>query len=379
MRKTIAVVFLLILLSYILGLVSGFHLPTGAVHLSAGLTRLLHGKVRPLVVSRSFNETICYVTDRKEAPHVNDNASYLGQYAGQVSYGLIKVQVPDDRHVGSALNPYGIRKVESISSPEFIKVLQDQSAKPLVIWIHGYKASFNDNNMYCAQIAYDLNMDANILSFDWANSESFLGYARDAFQVKRSTKHLVELLETISNEVKPQKIVIIAHSLGSQLVCLALQKMYNNPNAKNVKLDHVIFLAPNIDGDEFDQNFKSALAALVNRVTIYVSSDDNALLLSKLLYNIDSIGLPERFSADTNLDEIQAFLSYGKEIPEKIDLVDVSFLAKKDLLKKHRIFLDRPVLEDLFWLIHNDHPAEKRHLLKYEQSKTAANYWVIPP
>lgn len=120
MRKTIAVVFLLILLSYILGLVSGFHLPTGAVHLSAGLTRLLHGKVRPLVVSRSFNETICYVTDRKEAPHVNDNASYLGQYAGQVSYGVIKVQVPDDRRVGSALNPYGIRKVESISSPEFI-------------------------------------------------------------------------------------------------------------------------------------------------------------------------------------------------------------------------------------------------------------------
>lgn len=379
MRKTIGVVFLLILLSYILGLVSGFHLPTGAVHLSAGLTRLLHGKVRPLVVTRTFNETIYYVTDRKEASHVDGNASYLGQYAGQVSYGLVKVQVPDDRRVGSALNSYGIRKVESISSPDFIKFLQDESAKPLVIWIHGYKASFNDNNMYCAQIAYDLNMDANILSFDWANSESFLGYARDAFQVKRSAKHLVNLLETISNEVKPQKIVIIAHSLGSQLVCLALQKMYNNPNAKNVKLDHVIFLAPNIDGDEFDQNFKSALAALVSRVTIYVSSDDNALLLSKLLYNIDSIGLPERFSADTNLDEIQAFLSYGKEIPEKIDLVDVSFLAKKDLLRKHRIFLDRPVLEDLFWLIHNDQPAEKRHLFKYERSQNAANYWVIPP
>lgn len=379
MRKTIAVVFLLILLSYILGLVSGFYLPTEAVHLSAGLTRLLRGKVRPLLVRRSFNETICYVTDRKEAPHVNGNTSYLGQYASQVSYGLVKVQVPDDRHVGSALNSYGIRKVESMSSPEFVKFLQDQSAKPLVIWIHGYKASFNDNNMYCAQIAYDLNMDVNILSFDWANSESVLGYARDTFQVKRSTKHLVDLLETISNEVKPQKIVIIAHSLGSQLVCLALQKMYNTPNAKNVKLDHVIFLAPNVDGDEFDQSFKSALQALVKRVTIYVSSDDNVLLLSKLLYHVDSIGLPDHFSADTNLDEIQAFLYYGKEIPEKIDLVDVSFLAKKDLLKKHRIFLDRPVLEDLFWLIHNDYPAEKRHLLKYEQGKSAANYWVIPP
>src|SRR5260370_20774485 len=186
-------------------------------------------------------------------------------------------------------------------------------------------------------------------------------------------------MEQISNEVKPQKIVIIAHSLGSQLVCLALQKMYNNPNAKNVKLDHVIFLAPNIDGDEFDQNFKSALAALVSRVTIYVSSNDNALLLTKLLYNIDSIGLPERFSADTNLDEIQAFLSYGTELPEKIDLVDVSFLAKKDLLKKHRIFLDRPVLEDLFWLIHNDQPAEKRLLLKYDSNQNATTSSLIPP
>src|SRR5260370_27614649 len=233
--------------------------------------------------------------------------------------------------------------------------------------------------MYWGERAYDLNMDANLLSFDWGNSESFLGYARDAFQVKRSTKHLVDLLETISNEVKPQKIVIIAHSLGSQLVSLALQKMYNNPNAKNLKLDHVIFLAPNIDGDEFDQSFKSALAALVNRVTIYVSSDDNVLLLSKLLYNIDSMGLPERFSADTNLDEIQAFLSYGKEIPEKIDLVDVSFLAKKDLLKKHRIFLDRPVLEDLFWLMHNDHPAENRHLLESAPSKMPGTYRFMPP
>jgi esterase/lipase superfamily enzyme len=150
-RKTIAVVFLLILLSYLLGLVSGSYLPTKAAHLSAGLTRLLRGKVRPLLVKRSFNETICYVTDRKESPPVNGNASYLGQYASQVSHGLVKVQVPDDRHVGSALNSYGIKKVESMPSPEFVKLLQDQSAKPLVIWIHGYKASFNDNNMYCAQ------------------------------------------------------------------------------------------------------------------------------------------------------------------------------------------------------------------------------------
>jgi hypothetical protein len=132
-----------------------------------------------------------------------------------------------------------------------------------------------------------------------------------------------------------------------------------------------------VDRGEFNQNFKPALQALVNRLTIYVTSDDNALLLGKLLYNVDSIGLPEQFSPDTNLDEIQTFLYYEKQLPGKIDLVDVSFSPKKDVLRKHRLFLERPVLEDLYWLIRDDYPAARRHLLRYDGSK--ADYWVIPP
>jgi len=157
-----------------------------------------------------------------------------------------------------------------------------------------------------------------------------------------------------------------------------LQKLYNDPNTRNLKLDHVVFLAPNVDRAEFDQNFKAEFQALVNRLTIYVASDDNILLLGKLLYNVDSIGLPEQFSPDTNLDEIQTFLYYEKQLPGKIDLVDVSF-SKKDFLRKHRLFLERPVLDDLFWLIHDDYPAAKRHLLKYKGGKSRTDYWVIPP
>jgi esterase/lipase superfamily enzyme len=370
----------LVAFCYVIGLLSGFYFPIRPAHLGAALTRLLNGKVRPLVVSRNFNETICYVTDRKEGPRVGNNVTYIGEYAAQVSYGLITIQVPHDRIEGSPLTSAVIRKVEPISSEDFVKRLRDQSAKPIVIWIHGFKASFDDDTLYCAQIASDLNMDASVVDFDWANSESVLGYTRDLGQIRPSTQHLVDLLKRISSEVKPlPKIIIIAHSLGSQLVCLALQKLYNDPSAKDVKLDQVILLAPNVDRDEFDQHFKSELQALVNRVTIYVASDDNALLLGKLLYNVDSIGLPEHFSADTNLDEIQAFLYYWKQVPDKIELVDVSFLSKQDFLRKHRVFLDRPVLEDLFWLIHDDQPASKRHLLKYGTGKGAGNYWVIPP
>ena len=377
MRKKAAIILLLVALCYILGLVTASYFPVSA-DVGAVLTKLLQGKVRPFMVKRNFNETIGYVTDRKAGPPADGNVTYLGEYAGQVSYGLMNVQLPGDQPAGSPVTTGAIKKVESIPYPTFFKFLRDQSPKPLVIWIHGYRLSFPMSTMYCAQIARDLNIDANVLTFDWASNESVFGYTRDLLQVPRSTKHFVDLLTTINSEVKPPKIIVIAHSLGCRLVCLALQELYNDPNTRNLKLDHVIFLAPNIDREEFDKNFKSELQTLVNRLTIYVASDDNILLLGKLLYNVDSIGLPEQFSPDTNLDEIQSFLYYEKQLPGKIDLVDVSF-SKKDFLRKHRLFLERPVLDDLFWLIHDDYPAARRHLLKYKGSKSRTDYWVIPP
>ena len=377
MRKKAVHVLLLVLLCYILGLVTASYFPI-PTHLGAFLTTLLQGKIRPFIVKRNFSETIGYVTDRKLGPVVNGNASYLGEYAGRLSYGVIKVQVPQHYPAGSLLDATAVRKVESLPYPAFLKFLQDRAAKPLVIWIHGYRLSFSASTAYCAQVARDLNIDANVITFDWASNESVFGYTNDVQQLPASTKHLVELLKTINNEVKPQKIAIIAHSLGCRLVCLALQQLHADPEAANLKLDQVVFLAPNVDREEFDRSFKSELEALVNRLTIYVASDDNVLLLGKLLYNVDSIGLPEQFSPDTNLDEIQTFLYYEKQLPGKIDIVDVSF-SKKDFLRKHRLFLERPVMEDLFWLIHDDYPAAKRHLLKYKGTKNPTDYWVIPP
>ena len=83
-RKNAAFVVLLAAVCYILGLVTAFYFPI-AEHLGAVLTRLLHGRARPFIVSRNFNETMSYVTDRKAGPLADGNATYLGEYAGQVS------------------------------------------------------------------------------------------------------------------------------------------------------------------------------------------------------------------------------------------------------------------------------------------------------
>jgi hypothetical protein len=79
--------------------------------------------------------------------------------------------------------------------------------------------------------------------------------------------------------------------------------------------------------------------------------------LTRLLHGRVRPFMVSRNFNETNLDEIQTFLYYEKQIPGKIDLVDVSFSSKEDFLKKHRLFLERPVLEDLYWLIRDDYPA----------------------
>ena len=94
------------------------------------------------MVSRNFNETIGYVTDRKAGPLADGNVTYLSEYAGQASYGLINVQVPQHHPFSSPIDSSAIKKVDSIPYPAFLQFLQDQSGKPLVIWIHGYRASF---------------------------------------------------------------------------------------------------------------------------------------------------------------------------------------------------------------------------------------------
>ena len=75
------------------------------------LTRLLQGRVRPFMVSRNFNETIGYVTDRKAGPFADGNVTYFGEYAGQASYGLINVQVPQHHPFSSPIDGSAIKKV----------------------------------------------------------------------------------------------------------------------------------------------------------------------------------------------------------------------------------------------------------------------------
>lgn len=387
--KKIIIILLALLLAFLLGLLSSFYFQVQHTYLATVVSRLLLEHSMPLKVTKKFDETIYFATDRKELPNKKSNtlktspdlSEYSNQYAGNISYGTINILIPHNFHTGDSLASTAIKKITPLSSVEFLNLLKTKNDKPFIIWIHGYKTSFKTNATYFGQLANDLNIDAVFLTYDWTSSESPLGYKNDLQQLNTSATLFTQFIEKIVQDVKPKKIIIIAHSLGSRLIALSFDQLYKNPNFSDIdtEFSHVVFLAPNVDRNDFDQNFKNQLTSMVKKLTVYVASNDNALLLSKYLYQIDSLGLPTDFSAETNLDEIQALLYYQKSLPHTIDIVDVSYFPKRDL-SQHLYFKERPIIEDMHWLINSDYVPQDRYLLKQnENPKNANSYWFIPP
>ena len=145
MWRKAALVLFLVTFCYALGLVTATYFPIPA-HIGGVVTKLLRGKARAFSVSRNFGETIGYVTDRKTGPVANGSVTYLGEYAGQLSYGLVKVQVPEHGRAGSPLDTGAIKKVESLPYPEFSSSFKrnPQSPAQLNSWLPGLISAEHD-------------------------------------------------------------------------------------------------------------------------------------------------------------------------------------------------------------------------------------------
>lgn len=378
MKKALLILLGLIL-SFSLGIFATSYAPVQDSIVAPFFSHLFKGQPIPLQIDRKFNGVLFYATDRKVNPKQSND--YLNLPSSQLTYGTIKINIPDTFRMGDRLSSGDIEKTQPLSTDQFISLLKQQADKPFIIWVHGYNTSVEANTLYFGQIAHDLNMDAVFLSFDWASSASPLAYLNDVQQLDASAKLFTPLIKKIVMEVKPKRIIIISHSLGSKFVAMIFDELYKDPNFKDpdTEFSDVVFIAPNVDRDDFDQNFKMQLMNLVRHLTVYVSSDDNALLLSRLLYNINSLGLPPNFSDTTNLDEIQALLYYQKGLPHRVDIVDVSYFPKRGLTQ-HLYFKERPVMEDIHWLLNSSYRPQYRYLLKQTVNPDRdISYWFIPP
>jgi len=303
--------------------------------------------------------------------------------ASSLALGSVHLRVPGSKKIGEFIPFKNIQSETQLSKADFLREikssLSENETKRLILWVHGFNTSSEKAVITFGEFIDDLHLEAVPLLFLWNSGNSALSYKNALNSTSSAGDSLSELLTFINQEVKPQEIIIIAYSMGGKVLCNALDTLYKNPSwsDEDKEISHVILIAPNVDKDDFDSSFKEQLLAMVKNLTVYVSSHDNMLLLSKLLYKIDSLGLPKQFPPNTQIDEVASLLSLMKQGSKEITIVDVSYI-KLNSISGHLYYKNREVVSDLHWLMKTGLPAKQRFLYPHPGGHNL-NYWILPP
>jgi esterase/lipase superfamily enzyme len=297
---------------------------------------------------------------------------------GKVQLGVCEVTIPKSHDPGALEAPSILRlevredasqhvvvsKTEPLAGEAFYELLrqrvQDSPRKELFVFIHGFDTQFEDAARRTAQIHYDLKFQGAPVFFSWpANNKSILTYPADENTIGWTAPHLKAFLLEIVNQSDAQSINLIAHSMGSRAMSIALREIELEFRSQPRLFNHVVLAAPDIDADEFKKHIAPAMQRTANHVTLYASSRDDALRVSQLLHRGARAGDSGR----------------GLVVLPGMDTIDVTAI---DTSPWGHIYLGAsdPVLQDLKYLfLYGYAPPERRWLSPAQRE--GLTYWIF--
>lgn len=330
-----------------------------------------------------------YATDRIIERRTDAPPSFKPELDNKLSYGQIDIKIDPAVKIG-AMPPttfknrglIGIENIRESEESEFIKNLSEavksSPHKSLLVMIFGYKDGFEFTAMKTAYSMYSLDVNTPVLLFDWPGDQpvSISGYLKAQSYAKLSGPQLGGLLTKIIRDVKPENLWIEGSSLGCQIVCDAFEDMHKYPEFADadLEIDHVVLAAPDVAQNEFDVRFKNELSALSKRLTVYVSSDDDALLMSGFLSNEKKLGRQKQKEGE-QFGEAKELLYLKSLDPDKISLIDVTPIDNASF--GHGYYLECPEFFDDFYQKLLDKTPNANRRLYLLKTKDNVDYWVL--
>ena len=163
--------------------------------------------------------------------------------------------------------------------------------------------------------------------------------------------------------------------MGGQVIVDAFSDLYSKADLADAEteIEHVVLTAPDVDHDEFDQQFKQEIDALARNLTVYVSSNDRALVLSRLVNRARRRG--ESTLTPDQLEEAVRVTELIEPDSELITLVDVTPINRTRNF--HNFSLETPeFFDDLFLRLTNESGTRSRP--RYQiKAPNGSVYWVL--
>ena len=334
---------------------------------------------------------IFYATSRQIDKNKKASVYFTSDIAQDMTMGTIDIKIDPRLEIGKMLpnrlkrkGIIGIQKVEKLDKDIFMKQLSDtikiSPHKSLLVVVFGYKDDFEATAIKAAYFAYLLDINTPILLFDWPGDQpvDISGYKKAQSLAAESGLYLGDLLISIEREIKPAKLWIKASSLGCQVVCNAFDQMHRCPDCSDneIEIDNVILAAPDVGQKEFDLKFKDQLTVLSKKLTAYVSSDDEALLVSGFINQDERLGRQKmRIKEPEQLEETKDLLYLKSMDPDKFTIIDVTPINQASY--KHGYYLESPeFFDDCYMRIFDKEPNVNRRLYLLK-AKDNTDYWVL--
>jgi esterase/lipase superfamily enzyme len=201
------------------------------------------------------------------------------------------------------------------------------------------------------------------------------GYRRARRVAEASGAELARTLELIIRVIQPESLWLIANSMGGQVVADAFGQLYKKADLADAEteIEDVVLTAPDVDHDEFDNQFKQEITALAKNLTVYVSSNDRALLMSRIINRGRRRG--ESTLSPDQLEEALRVADLVDPDSELITLVDVTPVNRTRNF--HNFSLETPeFFDDLYLRLTNSEPPRSR-LIYQVQAPNGVVYWVL--
>jgi esterase/lipase superfamily enzyme len=332
---------------------------------------------------------IFYATSRQEKDTKDGTVAFGKNMAENITCGELTVKIDPDIKIGRMLpnrlkrkGVIGIQEVKK--APEDVFLLKMKEAvsssphKSLLVMVFGFNDDFEATAIKASYFSYLLDVNTPVLLFDWPGDQpiSIGGYKKARSYATASGPKLGALLAGIMREVRPEKLWIKSSSMGCQVVCDAFEHMYKEADLADseTEIAHVIMAAPDVGEKEFDEQFKKEIAALSQKLTTYVSSDDTALLISGIINQEQMLGR-HKVEKSEQYAETKDMLYIKSLDPDRIALIDVTPINHASY--RHGYYLESAEFyNDFYMRLLGEKPQANRclYLMKVDGG---TDYWIL--
>jgi esterase/lipase superfamily enzyme len=320
-------------------------------------------------------EKVFYGTDRNDTK-ASSPAARFGTERGSATYGVCEVSIPRDHRMGRLEAPSILRlefredpsrhvvllSVTPQKATEFFVNLATRVSearnREAFVFIHGFNVTFEDAARRTAQMAYDLSFDGAPIFYSWPSQGALVSYPADETNVQWSVPHLQAFLSEVALRSGAKTIHLIAHSMGNRALTESLLRLTADNRSKGKSMfREIVLTAPDIDAEIFKSDIFPRLGFKGAHVTLYASSRDEALRVSKNFHEYPRAGdSGEGLVVLKGLDTVDA------------TTVDTSLIG-------HSYYAEnRSVISDLFYLLRDGTPPNQRFGLQ-AVSTPQGTYW----